>query len=107
MSLFSNPGPRSECNVSGGPNVLINYLVVARSTGSAALSRTGESTESASGSPSPRERIYIQSLWLKLIPMCTQLSQPILFEMAGQEANDMSGACALWVLFRVIDRRGN
>ena len=80
---------------------------MARSTGLAALSRTGESTESASGSPSLRERVYIQFLWLKLTPICIQLSQSMLLEMAGQEVMKLSGACVLWVLFCVIDRRSN
>ena len=62
--------------------------------------------KTSSGGPSWRERICIRSLRLKLIPICTLLSQPIFVEMAVRQVNGLSGAWVCCVLFFVVDKLG-
>ena len=56
--------------------------------------------------PSSRERIYIRSLRLKLIPICARPSQPLFFGRAARQANGLSGALVCRVLFLVVKKLG-
>ena len=55
------------------------------------------------GGSSSRERVYIRSLRLNLIPICTLLSQPIFFGKVARQVHGLSGALACCVLLFVVD----
>ena len=62
--------------------------------------------QTSSGGTSWKERIYIPSLRLKLIPICTQLSQPTFFKIAARQVHGLPGVWVCCVLFFVVDKLG-